>query len=92
MWISQAEVKQLPMQGTAWENVLAAADGDLGAPKISDQNSNHDVNTLAVALVYARTGDRQYREKAADAISSAVGTEHGGTRASTQSPFVRDRR
>ncbi|HVD10503.1 MAG TPA: alginate lyase family protein [Gaiellaceae bacterium] len=79
MWISQAEVKQLPMQGTAWENVLAAADGDLGAPKISDQNSNHDVNTLAVALVYARTGDRQYREKAADAISSAVGTEHGGT-------------
>jgi hypothetical protein len=79
MWISRAEVEQLPVQGIAWENVKAAAEGDLGAPKISDQNSNHDVNTLAVALVYARTGDRQYREKAADAIWSAVGTERGGT-------------
>jgi hypothetical protein len=32
MWISRAEVEQLPMQGIAWENVKAAADGDLGAP------------------------------------------------------------
>ena len=79
MWVSPAEVKQLLMQGIAWENVQTAADGDLGAPQISDQNSNHDVNTLAVALVYARTGDRLYREKAADAIWSAVGTERGGT-------------
>jgi len=78
MWISRAEVKRLPMQGTAWDVLKAAADSDLGVPEISDQDSGHDVRTLAVALVYARTGDRQYREKAADAISSAVGTERGG--------------
>jgi len=79
MWISPAEVKRLPMRGIAWDDVKAAADGDLGVPKISDQNSRHDVNTLAVALVYATTGDPHYREEAANAISSAVGTERGGT-------------
>ena len=67
------------MEGAAWDDVKAAADGDLGVPEISDQNSRHDVHTLAAALVYARTGDRHYREKAADAISSAVGTERDGT-------------
>ncbi|HYM63580.1 MAG TPA: hypothetical protein VES61_02770 [Gaiellaceae bacterium] len=79
MWISRAEVKRLPMVGPAWDAVKFAADGDLGVPQISDQKSGHDVNTLAVALVYARTGDRRYREKAADAIWSAVRTERGGT-------------
>jgi hypothetical protein len=67
------------MRGIAWDDVKAAADGDLGVARISDQNSRHDVNTLAVALVYARTRDRSYREKAEAAISSAVGTERGGT-------------
>jgi len=79
MWISPAEVKRLPMRGRAWEQVKAAADGDLGIANISDQDSHHDVNTLAAALVYVRTGDSQYREKAAQAILSAIETERGGT-------------
>jgi hypothetical protein len=79
MWISRAEVKRLPIGGRAWDRVKAAADGNLGRPNISDQDSKHDVNTLAAALVYARTGDRHYREKAAHAIWSVIGTETRGT-------------
>jgi hypothetical protein len=79
IWISRAEVRRLPVRGAAWERVKAAADGPLGEADIADQNSDHDVLTLAVALVYARTGDESYRRKAAEAIESAVGTEKGGS-------------
>ena len=79
MWISPAEVKRLPMRGPAWEQVKAAAAGPLGSANVADQDSHHDVNTLAAALVYVRTGDTNYRKKAANAISSAIGTEQGGT-------------
>jgi hypothetical protein len=67
------------MAGAAWERVKAAADGPLGEADIADQDSDHDVLTMAVALVYARTGDESYRRKAAEAIESAVGTEQGGS-------------
>ena len=78
IWISRAEVRRLPMSGPAWERLRAAADGSLGDADIADQDSNHDVRTLAVALVYARTGEESDRAKAADAIESAIGTEDGG--------------
>jgi hypothetical protein len=78
LWISAEELALLPMSGSAWDRMKTAADGDLGTPKIADFNANHDVNTLAVALVYARTGVVRYRQKAADAIMSAIGTEAGG--------------
>jgi hypothetical protein len=78
IWISPAELSQLPMAGPAWQRLKAAADGSLGVPNIADQDSNHDVTTLAVALVYARTQDPRYRMKAADAIVAAIGTEQGG--------------
>ena len=75
---SPAELAALPMSGAAWERMKAAADGPLGTPDIGDFNSQHDVRTLAVALVYGRTGLGVYRAKAADAIMSAIGTEDGG--------------
>lgn len=78
MITSPAELAALPMSGAAWDRMKAAADGSLGTPKIADFNSNHDVLTLAVALVYGRTGIQSYRSKAADAIMSAIGTEDGG--------------
>ena len=65
---SREEVARLPMSGPAWEQHKHTADGDLGKPNIADQDSNHDVNTLAVALLYARTGDGKYRTTAAEAI------------------------
>jgi hypothetical protein len=78
IWISRAEVRRLPMSGPAWERLKAVADGPLEEANIADQDSNHDVRTLAVALAYARTGEESYRAKAADAISNAIGTEDGG--------------
>lgn len=78
IWISRAELLPLPTSGVAWEELKATAEDELGVPAIADQDSGHDVRTMGVALVYARTGDAQYRRKAADAIASAIGTEDGG--------------
>jgi hypothetical protein len=75
IWISREELARLPMAGPAWEQLKATADGELGKARIDDKDSNHDVRTLAVALVYARTGDPTYRAKAADAVMAAIGTE-----------------
>jgi hypothetical protein len=78
IWISRAELRRLPTSGPAWERMKEVADEDFRPRKVADQDSNHDVKTLAVALVYARTGEESYREKAAEAIASAIGTEEGG--------------
>lgn len=78
IWISRDELLRLPTRGAAWERMKATADGKLERPDIADMESKHDAQTLAIALVYARTGDSSYRRKAADAIASAVGTEQGG--------------
>lgn len=79
MWLSPQEIARLPMSGTAWNNLKAAADGSSpGSADIKNQDSNHDVYTLALALVYARTGTATYRTKAATNIMAAVGTEQGG--------------
>lgn len=78
MWVSPERLALLPMAGRAWAAVKKAADGDLGQPNLAGYTSNHDVKTLAVGLVYARTGDDLYRHKAAAAIMSAIGTEHTG--------------
>ncbi len=77
IWISANELAQLPISGPAWSHVKSVADGDLGSPDIANQDSLHDTNTLAIALVYARTGDLAYRTKAKNAIMSAIGTEAG---------------
>lgn len=76
LWISPEELPD--PSGSVWDRMKATADGPLGTAKIASFNSNHDVKTLAVALVYARTGVASYRQKAADAIKSAIGTEDGG--------------
>lgn len=76
--MSPADLAKLPMTGSAWSRLKSTADGSLGVPNISDQESQHDTKTLAAALAYARTGQASYRTKAADAIMSAIGTEKGG--------------
>lgn len=78
VWLSPAEVRRLPERGAAWRQVKAVADQPLGQADIANQDSDHDTRTLAVALVYARTGQRRYYLKAARAIMAAVGTERGG--------------
>jgi hypothetical protein len=78
IWISEEELMRLPTVGRAWDRLKAAADDSSGSADIANQDSNHDVKTMARALVYARTGDTSYRERAADGIAEAIGTEDGG--------------
>jgi hypothetical protein len=78
VWISQAELKRLPMRGAAWSQLEQLAHTKLGHADLSDQNTDHDVRVLATALVAARTGDKGLRKRAAAGIMDAVGTESGG--------------
>lgn len=79
IWLSRDEISKLPMSGTAWDSMKSAADSLSGSAQIVDQDSKHDVQTLAAALVYARTGQATYRTKAATAVMSAIGSEKGGS-------------
>ncbi len=77
LWRSAEELAGLPAGGPAWDAMIAAA-GAGGFERVSDQNSNHDVSTLAAALVAVRTGDASYRDRAVAGIAAAIGTESGG--------------
>ena len=78
IWISAQEIATLPTSGASWQALKAAADGTWSSAQIANQDSNHDIYTLAGALVYAKTGTVSYRSKTANAIMAAVGTESGG--------------
>ena len=65
------------MSGAAWVAVKTKADGPLGKADLADQDTKHNINTLAAALVYARTGDERYRVKAIEALRDIKGTESG---------------
>ncbi len=78
IWLSRSELAALPTSGAAWAAVQEAASGDLGTPNVADQDSDHDTRTLAAALVAARTGDMEMRNKVVDALTGAIGTERGG--------------
>ena len=75
IWLSHIEIMALPVSGAAWDKVNAAANGSWGTANLSDLNANHDVYTLAGALVYDRLGSPAMKTKVEAAIHSAIGTE-----------------
>jgi hypothetical protein len=79
IWLSAAEIASLPVSGAAWNNVLNAAQRNTSQPNISDQNDQTDVDVLAKALVYARTGDARYRNEVVAGIMAAIGSEGDAT-------------
>jgi hypothetical protein len=76
--MSKDALMALPTKGPAWENLVAIANDPAGAPDLTDQDNRVGVMTLASALVYARTGDDTYRERARSQIMAAIGTEQQG--------------
>ncbi len=74
LWISPAEIAQLPMRGEAWDRLVEVAYGDWGQPTLSDLNSRHDTATLAGALVAVRTGDAALRARTQAAIMAVSRT------------------
>ncbi|MFQ5636662.1 MAG: carboxypeptidase regulatory-like domain-containing protein [bacterium] len=81
IWISSGEIAALPTSGAAWNQIKSIADSDFGQAK-GGHNDKHDTNTLAQAYVAARLGLEgagvSYRERAADNIMSAIGSENNG--------------
>lgn len=78
IWIGSQALAQRPMSGAAWNSLVAAAEGATpNGANLSDQDSNHDVATLAAALVAARTGVAKDRQRAIAALEGAIGTEQG---------------
>jgi hypothetical protein len=74
VWLSQAEIMRLPTSGAAWDKMKNAANSNWGSACLYDNNCMHDVNTLAGALVAARTGDAAMRAKAISGLRSAMGS------------------
>jgi len=78
IWIGQEEIDRLPTSGRAWENLKSNADESVGVPDTSNQDDPTNVEIMAKALVYARTGDERYRTEVVNACMAAIGTEEGG--------------
>jgi hypothetical protein len=79
IWISSEELARLPVSGPAWEHLKAVADQHPGRPDLSKLNSVNNVNVLAKALVYARTGEVKYRDEVIDNLVRVMGTEETGS-------------
>jgi alginate lyase len=76
--LTPGEVQSLPTSGVAWLNVKRTADSDLSKMELlSYRASLHDTATMAAALVAVRLGDAGYRQKAAQEIARAIGSENG---------------
>jgi hypothetical protein len=76
VFFSVEEIKQLPMEGAAWDNLVTWASKPAAAPNLSNQDDRNDVTALAKALYYARTGQR--RDEVVQMLRQAKGTEYPG--------------
>ena len=73
LWINRSELMALPTSGTAWTNLLSAAQvSTCGHPNLSEQEDPVNVCVMAKALVFARTADPTMRLRVVDAIWDIV--------------------
>lgn len=72
IWIGPDEIAKLPKSGGAWKRLYAAAHKDWRSASFTNKITQHDVNTLAGALVAARTGDSAMRTKTIAGLHSAM--------------------
>ncbi len=81
IWSSSKELAGIPASGPAWDAVVAAADAaDPNDATVSNQNSNNNVEILAAAITYARTGAQSYKFKVESALKKLVLAGHPGDR------------
>ena len=79
IWISADELVALPTNNVQWTNLVEEAAQVFIGIDISDSDEWADVATMAKALVFAKTGNQQYRTQVIDACADAIGTESGGS-------------
>lgn len=75
MFIPRSELMAKPTSGAGWNVLKQQADATWGAPDLGNGDSLVQTQVLAAALIYARTGDQQYKIKVENAIKQAPGTE-----------------
>jgi hypothetical protein len=75
--ISRSRLLSLPTSGPAWGQLKAVADSNASSPDLSNMDQDNNVQVLAKALVYARTGDSKYRADVIANLKAAIGTEGG---------------
>ena len=69
------------MSGAGWTAVLAAANAaDPNTATVANQDSNNNVEILAAAIVYARTGTQSYKDKVVAACQRLVSIGNPGDR------------
>jgi hypothetical protein len=72
IWITKAELDRLPMSGDAWDNIYEAAQNSTGNPDLSNQNDRTDTDTIAKALVYARSGHQRYAAEVRSTLQQLI--------------------
>jgi len=79
IWIDRSELMSRPTSGTAWNNLLSAAQQSCGTPDLADQEDQANVCVMAKALVFARTGNTAMRSGVISALNAIVnsGTYYG---------------
>ena len=78
IWISRAELMQLPMAGPAWDALLEDAQRDPGTPNLRNKEQDNNVLILAKAFVCVRTQDDTMCNEVRRAVMDAIETENGG--------------
>jgi hypothetical protein len=69
MLLDRATLMALPTSGPAWEAMLAVADGPLGGVDLAQRDNTNAGRLLAAALVHARTGRPEYRERVVQVLA-----------------------
>ena len=71
IWTSAQELAGLPMSGAAWNTLVSNASQNT-TPNLMNQDDKTDTNTVAKALVYARTRDGNYRAQVLGTLKTLV--------------------
>lgn len=75
LWIDRDRLTVLPMEGAAWDALVAASRAETRRPDLSDQDDPTNVRVFAKALVAARTGDDALAGAVRQALARVRGTE-----------------
>ncbi|UCE02512.1 MAG: T9SS type A sorting domain-containing protein [Candidatus Latescibacterota bacterium] len=70
LWTSAAELSDAPLQGDAWDAVVAAADEDFFPPDVTNLTSSDNIRCLAAAIVHARSGEATYCDRVIAALEA----------------------
>jgi len=78
VWISTEEIMRQPIGTPAWRHLSRWAEGVTAAVRLDDNDSKHDVSTLAAAIKAVRLQDETERAKVVNALKRVTAVTEGG--------------